>query len=610
MSDNLDIIEINKEMLSIQQYLENKNYNIDLIYIDKFWWNLENDKWIVVDDELIEWVGYKDIHKGKEKYYYLLKQHFEKDVDYKVYNNEEFKELKELFYPPLGGSKNKQEKQETRGGGLKKNIILSPDCFQESLMLLKTEKSKQIKKSYIELKKIFKEYTTYQLEYQNNKLLELENKQGELEEKISYKNKLLEEEKKLLGESKQELDKMKEKYVDLSHKMFNYKELKENTYLYIATNKTLSLQNNYKVGVTKNLNLRVINFNNTHNINDKFYFTYTKKIHNAYVVEYIVKHILKEFKNSDQNEIYILDYKYLTNLLDSIINNYNNIIEYYNGLMKNYYINNNSVIQEPIDIEPEINDNPETIKQEVEEDHINNDNVENIKYYNKNIENAYYEYKNENNKKLFKCLKCNYVFNRVDNLQNHFNRQIKCNEDIKFKMIQEIKKHNDNPIIKIVEVDNCEINSNYTYYEKYHEKEDEIIYYCNNCVFQTDKLNILKNHYIKKKIKCYNESTEQQTEFIYKNNQNKDCKYYKFSNTEFKCDLCDYIGTKSNICRHFDKKIKCYTESILLEDGDLKYYIEYKNRSKTFRCYHCNYISKNQQHVIRHLMESKNKCYK
>jgi len=37
MSDNLDIIEINKEMLSIQQYLENKNYNIDLIYIDKFW---------------------------------------------------------------------------------------------------------------------------------------------------------------------------------------------------------------------------------------------------------------------------------------------------------------------------------------------------------------------------------------------------------------------------------------------------------------------------------------------------------------------------------------------------------------------------------------------
>jgi len=49
--------------------------------------------------------------------------------------------------------KNKEEKKETRGGGLKKNIILSPDCFQESLMLLKTEKSKQIKKSYIELKK-------------------------------------------------------------------------------------------------------------------------------------------------------------------------------------------------------------------------------------------------------------------------------------------------------------------------------------------------------------------------------------------------------------------------------------------------------------------------
>jgi hypothetical protein len=406
---------------------------------------------------------------------------------------------------------------------------------------------------------------------------------------------------------------MKEKFVDLSHKMFNYKELKENTYLYVATNKTLSLQNNYKVGVTKNLNLRVINFNNTHNINDKFYFTYTKKIHNAYVVEYIVKHILKEFKNSDQNEIYILDHKYLKNLLDSIINNYNNMIDYYNVLMKNYYITSDSIIPEPVNINQEINENLETIEPEINnntEPESKDDNVENIKYYNNNIENAYYEYKNENNKKLFKCVKCNYVFNRVDNLQNHFNRKIKCNEDIKFKMIQEIKKHNDKPIIKIVEVDNIEINSNYTYYEKYHEEKDEIVYYCNNCEFHTDNLNILKKHYIKRKIKCYNESKEQQTEFIYTNKENIEYKYYKFNKTEFKCDLCDYIGTKSNIIRHLDKKIKCYTESILKEDGDLKYYIEYKNRSKTFKCYYCDYISKNQQHVIRHQTESKNKCYK
>lgn len=333
----------------------------------------------------------------------------------------------------------------------------------------------------------------------------------------------------------------------------------------------------------------------------------------------MIKHILKDFKNADSNEIYIINHEYLKNILDSIIDNYNNIISYYNTLMKHYYIKKDSTIPEAVNINIKSDNKKEEIKEEKinpelktetkpEPKHEHIEEKEITKYY-KNAENKYLEYKNEYNKKIFKCLKCNYVFNRIDNLQNHFNRQIKCDEDIKFKMIQEIKKNNDNPIIKIVEVENYEINSNYTYYEKYDEEKDKIIYYCNNCDYQTDNLNTLKKHYIKRKIKCYNEQKEKEIEFIYKNNTGKECKYYKLSNNAYKCDLCEYIGSKYSIIRHLDRQIKCYVDTILKEDGNIKYYIEYKNKSKTFKCFHCNHISKNQQNMYRHLTESKNKCY-
>ena len=579
------LIKSNNKLLTIKELLNQVNYNLDNIYIDRFWYNIKDDKWLYLDNELILWLEYKEIRRGKEQIIKLLKKYNKENEDYKILNNDEF-DINE-FYAGQEAVRNYGE--DNRGLHNKQYITMSPDCFKELCMHVGTKKSKEIKKYYIELEKVFKFYLEYQNEYQK---LQLENKNNELEN------------------NKKELEEVKEKFVDLSHKIFQYKELKENTYLYVATNKTLSLQNNYKVGVTKNLNLRIINFNNSHNINDKFYYVYTKKIHNAYIVEYMIKHILKEFKNSDKNEIYILDYKYLEKLLDNIINNYNNTIFYYNILMKDYYLNLETKQPDAINIKDSNND---TIEEEINielEKNSNLNNNEEIKYYNNKEEYPYLEYKNENNKKLFKCLLCNYIFNRVDNLQNHFNRKIKCTEDVqldKINKIEEIKKQNDNPIIKIIEVENYEINNNYTYYEKYNKEDNKIEYYCNNCSFTTDNLNILKNHYIKRKIKCYEEKNT--TEYLYTNNENVECKYYKIDAENFKCHSCDYTGPRSNIIRHLDKKIKCYTKEILKESDGYKYYISYENNEKIYKCYYCSYTSKFQRSIVRHLKESKNKCY-
>ena len=52
-----------------------------------------------------------------------------------------------------------------------KHLIVSPDSFKQSLMIVKTNKAKEIRKYYTELEKIFKFYLQYQSKYQELKEL-------------------------------------------------------------------------------------------------------------------------------------------------------------------------------------------------------------------------------------------------------------------------------------------------------------------------------------------------------------------------------------------------------------------------------------------------------
>jgi hypothetical protein len=45
-------------MFTIQEFIKNKNYNIENLYIDKFWESISEDKWIYIDDNMLEWMGY------------------------------------------------------------------------------------------------------------------------------------------------------------------------------------------------------------------------------------------------------------------------------------------------------------------------------------------------------------------------------------------------------------------------------------------------------------------------------------------------------------------------------------------------------------------------
>ena len=186
-----EIVEQSGKLLTIKELLVHIDYDISNLYIDRFWDNIKDDKWIYLDNELILWMEYKDIRRGKESITKLLKRNFQEDEDYKILNNNEF-EIDE-FYTAMISTRNEDE---NRGLHNKQYIVTSPDCFKELCMHVGTSKSKEIKKYYITLEKVFKFYLEYQTIYQE---FQLETKNQELDQK------------------NKEIKNIKSKLVDLSH---------------------------------------------------------------------------------------------------------------------------------------------------------------------------------------------------------------------------------------------------------------------------------------------------------------------------------------------------------------------------------------------------------
>lgn len=215
-----ELIKSHQELLTIKQLLNKVNYDLNNIYIDRFWYNIKDDKWVYLDNDLILWLEYKDIRRGKNSIIKLLKKYFIENEDYKILNNNEF----DINNFCVGVSWKQSLNEEKRGAHNKQYITVSPDCFKELCMHVGTSKSKEIKKYYIELEKVFKFYLEYQNEYRK---LELENKEEELKDTI--KNVKLDKHKYLIEK-------------------FNYKQC-----IYVIEININSLERLIKIGSTKNI---------------------------------------------------------------------------------------------------------------------------------------------------------------------------------------------------------------------------------------------------------------------------------------------------------------------------------------------------------------------
>ena len=303
---NLDLTTIIKhdfQLLTIKELLNKVNYNLDNLFIDRFWNNIKDDKWIYLDNELILWLGYKELNKGKENILRILKKYNKENDDYKILNNTEF-DINNFCSPQTLEQNINEEK---RGAHNKQYIILSPDCFKELCIHVGTKKSKEIKKYYIELEKIFKFYLEYQNKYRE---LELDNKNIELDNTI--KNNKLDKHKYLIEK-------------------FNYKQC-----IYVIE-VNINEKNLIKIGSTKNIYDRILAMNTTYSSKCILLDIYECKNNYREIEQYILSN--KDVKeNLYKEKINNVMPKEIIHL--SVDFNYNQLIHIIkDSIKKNVYLN-------------------------------------------------------------------------------------------------------------------------------------------------------------------------------------------------------------------------------------------------------------------------------
>jgi hypothetical protein len=415
----LDIIKENVNLLPINEFLIKINYNVDNLYLGKFWNNIKDDIWIYIDNEMVLWLEYNDIKRGKEFIIRLLNKYFKEDEDYKILNNEEF-DINNFCSTSKVEQNNSEESvyvEEKRGAHNKQYITVSPDCFKELCMHIGTKKSKEIKKYYIELEKIFKFYLEYQNQYQE---LLLEEK----EEEVKYKEKLLEQKEELINNN--------ENNNEIKHHKFLMEKFENKKVIYILKiiiDELILIKIGYSDNIKYRINGLVKDYGEKCIFLNIFECVYNREIeqvilHNKQILENKYKNKIKDKLPTEiiilnDNFTYgnlisivklsILKYVDKTNLItieqtlqikQLLINNYDiNDIHYiinsdlydrykliqYDNLMNIYendFSNNNGINKEIIqnDLQKKINNNIEykLIEEQIKENIINNINSSKI----------------------------------------------------------------------------------------------------------------------------------------------------------------------------------------------------------------------------------------
>lgn len=285
--------------LTIYQFIEQNELNIDQLYIDKFWSNVSEDKWVYVGNEMLKWIGYHaetDQRKLKERYNELLYKNFAENDDYKSISSSEMKKS----YVPLEG--HIEMPNHIDSGNRTKHLIVSPDCFKSSLMMMNTQRAKQIRQYYLQIEKVFRQYM----------------------------KQLSESKDKQLEDMKQSLD---------SYKMMviNKATFKCDQYIYIATSRNYAKQNIFKVGMSKTVEKRLSGYQTGRASNDKFSYVYLMKCVDAKAMEQLIFTRLKSFSYEDSREMFQIHFETLKDILSIFEKFENESFENINKLLSKYY---------------------------------------------------------------------------------------------------------------------------------------------------------------------------------------------------------------------------------------------------------------------------------
>jgi phage anti-repressor protein len=235
-------------------------------------------------DTLVNLVGFA--HKKNAKR--TLENNFTKDEDYKI-----------LLLP-------KEEQVKTNGGaGLnKERVMLNIDTFKNMCMLVKTEKSKEIRKYYVKLENIYNKIIKEEIEEKNEIL---QKQQNQLNDK-QYE----------LEKTQQELKQIEDKKNWLLNRRYNNSKPGDVIYLY-KDYKNGDKQCDefiYKIGKTKNIGEREVEYSNTSKSGKIVYIKYCL---NCDLTEKILHHILDKYRLIRNQEWFTFSEELAIQTIESIV---------------------------------------------------------------------------------------------------------------------------------------------------------------------------------------------------------------------------------------------------------------------------------------------------
>ena len=157
--------------MKFTDFIKFNKIDLNEIYVDKLFHNLQNKLPIYMNDTMIEYLGYTgNLKHQKETLNRLITLNFSecKDQLYFKYDAKEyiaFKSEKSEFVKSLASDFTTNELYPLENGkNASKTIhlLIMPRLFKEILMLCNTDKGKQVRSFYLNMVDVFELYTKYQ----------------------------------------------------------------------------------------------------------------------------------------------------------------------------------------------------------------------------------------------------------------------------------------------------------------------------------------------------------------------------------------------------------------------------------------------------------------
>ncbi len=243
----------------------------------------------------------------KRYYLELLERNFTENNDYRIISTSEIKEVQSGVDPAL------ELPNQIDSGNRTKHIITSPSCFKKSLMLMNTERAKQIRNYYLQLEQVYQKYDRYQLQYQ----LQEQTKQLQLKDK--------------------QLTEALGKINSYQTMVIKNASFKCDQYVYVATSRNYTKQNVFKVGMTKSLEKRMSGYQTGRVLDDKFSYLYLMKCVDAKALEQLIFTRLEPFRYDDSKELFQIHFETLKDILSIFEKFETESVNSINQLLSDYY---------------------------------------------------------------------------------------------------------------------------------------------------------------------------------------------------------------------------------------------------------------------------------